>query len=348
MISNNRRKRDPKRRRWILRIAIVFGLGALIAGGLIWRASGELVLPARRPILDYHKDWLDRASDHGIRIRHFKAGDIPCLMVEPDAAVKLSKRGEVIRRQLTEQGIELPPFGETIGDLVLLHGRNGRKEDLLPIAERFCAAGFRCLLPDLPAHGESPVQTTGFGSRETEAALPVIVLDEARRQFALPMRPAGLWGMSMGGAFVAAAAAREPARWEALVVVCSFDSLKSVVDRKVSAFTGPLSPIASSLIGALATRRGGVDPATVVPAEWVGTVRVPLLMAHGDQDDLIPSELGRRLFAAYGSKAKRWVDVSGGGHDNVLITDQPLYAEMVAWYLKFLGQSESPDTVRGD
>ena len=67
-------------------------------------------------------------------------------------------RQRQLRAQLRTRGLALPVYGNVHGTLILLHARKGRKEDLLPVAERFAAAGFRCLIPDLPAHGESRVE----------------------------------------------------------------------------------------------------------------------------------------------------------------------------------------------
>lgn len=313
----------------------------LLAGGaafVVWRASAELVHPARRKLQAYHHDWLESPAAHGISIQRWEAmnGRVPCLLVLPDRAGGLSPRGAAIRKQLEEAGTKLPAFGETRANLVLLHGRNGRKEDLLPVAERFCAAGFRCLLPDLPAHGESPLKVASFGASEFDAGLPAGVLEEAIGRFKLPRDPAGLWGMSMGGAYLARAASAPGAPWRALVVVCSFDTLNAVLRRKVSFYAGPAAPLFVSAISMSCVARGGVDPAAVTPADWAAKVSTPLLVAHGTDDDLILLDSGRKLFEAYASPEKQWLVVKGGTHNNVLVTEMPLYSAMAGWFAAHL------------
>lgn len=317
---------------------LVAAASLVAAAVVVWNASTELISPARRALQEYHRDWLERPAEHGMSIQRFAAmnGQVPCLVVMPDAAAGLSKRGETVRRQLEEKGVVLRPFGEAFANLVLLHGRNGRKEDLLPVAERFCAVGFRCVIPDLPAHGESPLKEVRFGNSDFEASIPAAVLDEARERFHFPVEPAGLWGMSMGGAFLARAASLPGAPWKALVVVCSFDSLDAVVGQKAASYTGIMAPLWSSLIARACVARGGADPASVRPSKWAGTVQTPVFVAHGDADSLITLEQGRRLFEAYASKDKAWTVVKGGDHNRILVTEHPLYAEMAAWYLKYL------------
>lgn len=326
------------RRRILLALALALLAGLGLSVFVIARASSELVSPARRSLQAYHREWLDHPAAHGILIEKFTALDdrVPCLLVLPDTSAGLSPRAEKIRRQLEERGVKLRPFGETFGNLILLPGRNGNKEDLLPVAERFCAVGFRCILPDLPSHGESPEKICTFGASEFDATVPAGVLDAASRRFQFPRGPAGLWGMSMGGAYLARAASLPDSEWRALVVVCSFDSLNAVLERKLAAYTGPVTPAFTAAIRRACVLRGGVDPATVRPVQWAASVSAPLLMAHGTDDELIPESFGRRLFDAYGSAEKRWVSVGGGTHDRVLVTDLPLYATMAEWFLEYL------------
>ena len=101
--------------------------------------------------------------------------------------------------------------------MVLVHGRTGRKEDYLLIAERLSAVGFRCLLPDMPAHGEHPGIHATFGIREAD--IPARALKESAELLKFNPVPAGLMGMSMGGAVSMHAAAEPDQPWKALVIL---------------------------------------------------------------------------------------------------------------------------------
>jgi fermentation-respiration switch protein FrsA (DUF1100 family) len=46
-------------------------------------------------------------------------------------------------------------------------------------------------------------------------------------------------------------------------------------------------------------------------------VAAPVLVAHGDQDEIVPFELGERLFAA-AAEPKRFVRVAGADHNDAL------------------------------
>lgn len=272
--------------------------------------------------------YLDGAEDHGVIVtrRAFDDGKVPYLTVSADQDSGPAKRGAILRKQLEDEGIELPGYGEEKALLVLLHGRNGRKEDLLPVAERFCAVGFVCVIPDLPAHGESPVETVGFGIREFEKSLAGRAADEAKAAMQLDGLPQYLWGISMGGSFAIHAAAEDPERWRRLVIVSSFDRLEGVVEDSMGMLSQILKPVAFKMI----ELRGGPDVSQVEPVELAAKLRLPTLVIHGDEDDLISLERGEKLFGAFGGR-KKFVAVPGGTHDNVLVTEAPVYAEMAKW-----------------
>lgn len=158
-------------------------------------------------------EYLEHPAEHGLIIKSFIASDgTPCLVCTPTR--NLEQRGIVIRQQLTARGISLESSGKIMGTLVLIHGRKGRKEDYLAIAERFCAVGFRCVIPDMPAHGDNPATIATYGIRE--AGIPTRVLTEASKQFSFEPQPVGLLGMSMGGAVAIYAADQPVAPWKAL------------------------------------------------------------------------------------------------------------------------------------
>jgi len=122
------------------------------------------------------------------------------------------------------------------GTIVLLHGRRGRKEDMLVVAERFVAAGFRCVLLDLPALGDIPLVHNNFGSSLFEQQLPQRVLQDLRKHFQLPEEPAILWELSMGGAFAISAMKNTPDYWSAIIITSSFTSLPEVLENLTSQY----------------------------------------------------------------------------------------------------------------
>lgn len=295
----------------------------------------QVASPTRRPLMDYHRGFLDSPEAHGIRIEAFTASDgSPCLLVSPATSGTPGSRGAIIRRQLTERGIRLTPFGNITGNLVLAHGRKGRKEDYLPVAERFCAVGFRCIIPDLPAHGTHPAATTTYGLRE--AWIPARVLDDAACKFGFEKHPAGLMGMSMGGSVAVHSAAMPDSPWRALVVISSFDSFSSIIEGQARLHAGAsLGHLWATATGGFYQIITGISLENIRPDLRAASIHIPALIAHGGADRAVPTSAGRHLFESIPTTtSKKWIVVPGADHDNVFVTDFPIYAEIAGWMIR--------------
>lgn len=308
--------------------SLLIVLGVFVAGS--WVLSGYVVSPPRRQIAAWQQERMGQASAQGVKVTRFRASDgTPALICEP--AGRPSERGSILRKQLAKRGEKLDPYGEAIGTLVLLHGRGMRKEDLLMCAERFCAAGFRCVLIDLPAHGENPAPLTRLATSRSERQMPGRVVREAAEQFGFVPKPCAIWGISLGGAYALGAASEEPEFWSSVVVVGTFDRIGPIVDREADRLFGVASPLIQLGVEGCLRVRGGYGIGQVGPAAYASTMKVPTMVVHGADDELIPVSQGRRLYEALPAGHKRWVEVPGGGHGNVLATPMELYAEMAIW-----------------
>lgn len=327
----------------IKKLLFLCGLACLVPLAAGWLAAGQLAHPARRPLQDYHHEFLDNPGAHGVALHAFACADgTPALVCEPQAQGALGKRGLALREQLARKNITLPPPGQVIGNLVLVHGRRGRKEDYLLIAERFCAAGFRCILPDLPAHGDHPGTTACYGVKE--AGIPDMALREASARFGFAPAPAGIMGMSMGGAVSLRSAANYDTPWCAAVFLATFDTLEHVINHQASGHAGHwLGGIWQAVTGWCFERKTGLPVTAADSASLVPALKCPVLLGHGTADRVIPVECGRRLYQALPENIeKRWVEIPGADHDNVLVTDFPIYAEMTEWMLRHVPASAAP------
>ena len=321
-------------------IALAVTLAALSASvyALAWRPVDDLFSPPRRAPGPTAVEQLREPGRAGLRIQRLDSvdGRVPVLVVTADPRRRPGERGQRLRTQLTDRGIAAAPYGQVVGNIVLLHGLGNRKENMLPIAERFAAAGFRVIVPDLPGHGDSPLRHTEFGHGSFERSLPQRVLDDVTNRLGLPAQPALLWGYSMGGAYAVHAAAEAPGRWHGVVVVSSFDRLDRVVQAHLSRQMGSLAAIYQPSAARLAHWLGSPDMNAVQPVALGARLTLPVMMIHGDQDTTIDQSRGRALFDAIASRDKQWLTVPDAGHRNVLLTAMPVYAQMSAWMLAHL------------
>ncbi len=326
--------KPPRNGRRLLALGALLILVAVFAGVFAksWCVD-QLCSPPRRSLQDYHREILADPAARGMSIKAMASADgAPLLVCEP--AGTLSGRGEILRSQLGSDDAQVPGFGTVVGNLVLVHGRNGRKEDYLPIAERLCAVGFRCVLPDLPAHGDHPagVVTGGLAERH----LPAQALAEAAKTFGFDPQPAGLFGISMGGSVAVHSAAEPDSPWRALVIVASFDEYRAVARSHVERHLGTsLGALWSGVVEESFEKKAGVPLSSVAPAKLAPRIGMPVLVAHGTADSVVPLESGRTLFDAFSSApVRQWIEVPDAGHDNVLITDFPIYKAIAAWMLE--------------
>ena len=325
-------KTDRKGKKRVLRRLGLFFV-VLCVGGLIGinHMAMRIASPAPSDIPSGAAEVLKAPDQYGLSIESLSCldGKVPVMIAEPDPTQAISDKGLLVRKQLAEHGLELADYGIIRGTVVILHGRNGRKENGIGIAERFCAAGLRCILIDLPSHGESPVENVKFGSTDWEQDLPYNVLTECAKEYHFSTENISLWGMSMGGSFATAAAAdpEHGKHWTSVTIVCSFDSLAPVIEKKCK-FSW-----LTNLTCSLCQLHGGPDFQEVNPAKWAAKVLNPVLVVHGDKDELIPFVRGKLLYESFTVKDKKWLTVKGGNHDNILITPMPLYAEMADWIL---------------
>jgi len=323
----------PKRK-ILKRILIVLSLLALILLLTLWTVANRIASPSSRPLQKHHQSYLNTPEKHGLTItsHQFLSGKAPTLIVKPRSNSSPAKRGKTLRKQLSDRAIALQTYGRAHSLLVLLHGRHGRKEDLLPIAERFCAAGFICAIPDLPAHGDSPLSTVAFGSTQFESSLANKIADSTIQELALGPIPQFLWGMSMGGSFAVHSAASRPKNWSGMIIVSSFDHLEGVISDSLNSWTGPAASPLLTLMKPMIQAQGGAEISKVSPVKLISRVSIPVFIIHGDSDQLISLHRGKQL-AQHCRPPAKFMTVPGGTHDNVLITDAPVYATMAQWLL---------------
>ena len=284
----------------------------------------QIMHPTKRVLQTYHYDWLEHPLEHGMDIeKHLSVKETPYLLITANKHKGLSKRQELLAKQLGEFKPKVHK-----GTLVLLHGKNGRKEDLLPVAERYVSLGFRCLLIDLPHHGESKIKTLYYGTKKYEQHYVDEVLEDASKYLKIDNESLYIWGMSLGGAFAINFVAHSKHEFKAMVLVSTFDSLDEVLKRKSMSIFGEV--LGDFLYKGLAKSLAlfyDFHPREVNSVKLAKTLDIPLYMVHGKKDELITHEQGKNLFDAFASKRKKFYLDKEGDHHNILVTRHKFYKE---------------------
>jgi alpha-beta hydrolase superfamily lysophospholipase len=197
------------------------------------------------------------------------------------------------------------PAADARGTVVLVHGLNRSRIEMVRRAPFVHAAGWNALLIDLRHHGASGGETTTFGVREKEDVKAAVRLARERSP-----GPVVLWGVSLGGASVVFAAAEDK---DVAGVICdsSFRSLEDTVRHHLQLFRTwrwwlrlvPRWPVADLTVFWMG-RRGGFDTsqADVLAASARLSGR-PALFVANSEDRRMPKEIAFDLQKAAGPGA---------------------------------------------
>lgn len=202
--------------------------------------------------------------------------------------------------------------GPSLGHLLFCHGNAGNIGDRVANAALLTAAGFDVLLFDYRGYGPSSGRPDELGTyRDARAALAALLARpgvDRGRVFYL--------GESLGGAIALALAVDRPPC--GLVLQSTFTSI-----RDAARVHYPFIPRA-------------VIPDAYPSLRLITRLTVPLLVLHGDRDDIVPLSHGQALFAA-ASEPKRIRVFAGSGHNDLVARDGRLYADEIANWATSLG-----------
>lgn len=323
-----------------------FLLAAFLFGLVVWIGSTRLIVPDRRALEQRHYDLLAAPADFGMVLEPFEVNTVDHHTLRGILATRASTPGSAVTtramaKRLMAHGIAAQ--GEPRGTIILLHGRGGRKEDMLSIAKRFVAADFRCVVYDARAHGKSDGSFCTFGKMELGDLASIIAeVDSNLMAKEETIGPLGFFGNSLGAAVVLQSLdTMEHA--EAVVAVSPFANLPEIVilsgQKMIHRHVPNWLSWCCMKVGGW---RAGFDPFAIVPAHSVRKSKTPMFVVHGSLDGVIPVSHGREIFEASPSETKIWREISTGYHGNVLAEGgDDLYEEMILFYLRHLAVRKS-------
>jgi pimeloyl-ACP methyl ester carboxylesterase len=197
------------------------------------------------------------------------------------------------------------PAASPRGTLVLVHGLNRSRIEMVKKTPFVNRQGWNALLFDLRRHGESGGERRSLGWGERLDVLGAA--DFARRR---SPGPVALWGISFGGAASTLAAAEDPTI-AALVCDSSYRSLRDTARHHVAiarrwrwwmAYV-PAGPVAAEAVFWMG-RRGGFDPDALDVGRAASALGGrPALFVGASGDERMPPEIARDLAQAAGEKA---------------------------------------------
>ncbi len=212
--------------------------------------------------------------------------------------------------------------------VVLVHGYKTKHEAMKAYALHYLQQGYRVLMPDNRAHGQSEGQILGMGildAQDIQAWLEQLRQEEAGAQFILH-------GVSMGAATVMNVAAANPEGVKAVIEDCGYSSVHAIFSSELKKRYGlPAFPILNfaELVGRL---KGGYAFDLLRPVDSVAKTRLPLLLIHGEADDFVPYAMLDELYQAAAGHKQR-LSIAGAGHAQSVYLQPDAYWQAVDQFL---------------
>jgi hypothetical protein len=198
-------------------------------------------------------------------------------------------------------------------EIIYFHGNGGNLSVWAPILTGIARQGVSVLAVDYRGYGAS----TG---RPTERGLYGDVEAMVERFWSRPKvaAPVIYWGRSLGAVMAAyAATIRTP---DGVILESGFADARSLVRS---------SPLLA-LLALFSTYRFPC-------AEFLQAVRAPVLVMHGDNDQVIPIAQGRMLFERI-TGPKEFFTIRGGDHNDLTPRDPDTYWQVVGRFISALNR----------
>ena len=176
--------------------------------------------------------------------------------------------------------------------IVHFHGNGEQLADLGLVVSRLRQSGFGVLAVEYPGYGLAP----GSPSQATLLSAAREAVAHARERLGVPKERIVLSGQSLGSGVASQLAAQ--GEGTALVLLSPFTSMPELAARLF-----PALPVGQLVLDRFDTR-------AIAPA-----VRIPVLIVHGDRDEIVPFSMGEELARTFpDARLKR---VAGAHHNDL-------------------------------
>jgi alpha-beta hydrolase superfamily lysophospholipase len=226
------------------------------------------------------------------------------------------------------RGWVIEPSGSR-GTVALFHGMRGSRERMLDRVPYFYAGGYRCILFDHRAHGESSGRRTSFGFHESRDVAAVLRFIQER----WPKGPRVALGTSMGAAAICYAV-DHAADWDALILESCYPEIGQAFESRLRhGYPTWYQRLRRGVIW-LTERRLRVRLPQLAPIDYIARFgNTPILIVTGTEDlHAAPTE-AHRLFERCQGPRELWL-VPRAGHRDIVEKAGAEYGERVLKYLK--------------
>ncbi|RMD87124.1 MAG: alpha/beta fold hydrolase [Calditrichaeota bacterium] len=238
---------------------------------------------------------------------------------------------------VTLRGWFIPAAGTDTGPtrapaIIVSHGWGRSAQQMLPHASYLHEAGFHVVLYDMRGHGDS--DAVPFVTLKHLVKDLVAVLDYILTRPDVDNEAIGLFGHSMGAA-VSLLKASTDSRIKAVVSSSGFADLYDLTTQMLHMRKLPAFPF-RWLILKFWQKYTGLSIEEVNPVARIRQIHAPVLLLHGEQDQVITPDQLDKLFQNANQAEKHLV--SGKTHSD-LFEDENYRARVISFFKTYLGCS---------
>ena len=231
----------------------------------------------------------------------------------------------------TNNGIKLEAWymkaDSAKGTVILFHGLNSNKGNVLAEAFEFISFSYNVMLVDLRAHGNSGGKISTIGSKESEEVKLAYdhILKKGEKNIVL-------WGMSLGAVIITKAIWQYDIQPQKIILEMPFDRLQDHIKARARISGFPGEPFGFFVTFWTGTEQGfwGYNHRT---SRYVKKISCPVLLQWGNSDEYVLKNETERIFAATGSSKKKLEIYEGAGHAPLLASDPVKWERTVTEFL---------------
>lgn len=194
--------------------------------------------------------------------------------------------------------------------VILVHGFRKGKEDMGDYAKFYYDYGYNILMPDSRGHGDSEGDYFGYGWHDRLDIMGWIhVLIEEYE-----MEEIVLHGNSAGAAAVLMTSGENlPEEVKGIIADSGYTTMQEELSHQLKHIYGLPSFPLLNITSVITKLRAGYFFGDVSSIEQVKKNKLPLLIIHGDADDLVPTWMGKEIYEAANGEKDLWI-VPDVGH----------------------------------
>ncbi|KGP90562.1 peptidase [Pontibacillus chungwhensis BH030062] len=219
------------------------------------------------------------------------------------------------------------PNGKTV---ILSHGYKGNKEQMPGITKFYYEQGYHILKPDARGHGDSEGDYIGYGWHDRFDYLQWIdfLIGEKGAESII------LHGFSMGAATVLMTAGEEvPKEVKGVIADSGYTSVHEELAHQMKhLYNLPSFPVLQ-VTSMVTNIRAGYTFEEASTIDQVKNSDLPIFIIHGEDDELVPTDMAERLYKAAPGIKELWI-VPGATHTDGYTVAEEEYQDRIKKFIE--------------